>query len=59
MKHTPVGHSPGEVRAQSQLLRDFTAIRLRCAALPVLDERQADDIIGYDEHGLPAAEGIR
>ncbi len=23
------------------------------AALPVLDARSADDIIGYDEHGLP------
>lgn len=22
-------------------------------ALPVLDDRSADDIIGYDEHGLP------
>jgi antitoxin VapB len=24
------------------------------AALPVYDERSADEIIGYDEHGLPA-----
>jgi hypothetical protein len=59
MKHTTVRHSPGEVRARSRLLSDLSAIRLRCVALPVLDERQADDIIGYDEHGLPIAEGIR
>jgi hypothetical protein len=59
MKHTTAEHRPKEIYAQSQLLRDLTAIRLRCAALPVLDERQADDIIGYDEHGLPVAEDIR
>lgn len=32
----------------------LTAIADRCAALPVLDERPAADILGYDEHGLPA-----
>jgi antitoxin VapB len=26
----------------------------RFAQLPVLDERDPDDILGYDEHGLPA-----
>jgi antitoxin VapB len=25
----------------------------RCASLPDLDQRTADDILGYDEHGLP------
>ena len=25
----------------------------RCAKLPVLDERSADEILGYDEHGAP------
>ena len=25
----------------------------RCAQLPVRDGRPADDILGYDEHGLP------
>lgn len=25
-----------------------------CVALPELDPRPADEIIGYDEHGLPA-----
>ena len=28
-------------------------IALRCAALPDVDTRSPDDIIGYDEHGLP------
>ena len=36
------------------LLRDeLRAIRERCAALPVLDDRSPDEILGYDEHGLP------
>ena len=26
----------------------------RFRRLPVLDEREPDDIIGYDDHGLPA-----
>jgi hypothetical protein len=43
-------------RDQSRLFRDLAAIRLRCAALPALDERKAEDIIGYDENGLPVAE---
>ncbi len=25
----------------------------RCAGLPVVDVRSADEILGYDEHGLP------
>jgi hypothetical protein len=29
------------------------AIALHCAALPVRDDRAADDILGYDEDGLP------
>lgn len=33
---------------------ELNAIALRCAALPVLDDRSEDDILGYDEHGLPA-----
>ena len=28
-------------------------IQARLAASPVLDDRTADEIIGYDEHGLP------
>lgn len=28
-------------------------IRQRCAAMPRLDHRSPDEILGYDEHGLP------
>ena len=36
------------------LAAELDAIALRCAALPVLDERPEDDILGYDTRGLPA-----
>jgi antitoxin VapB len=29
------------------------AIIARVAGLPILNERSADEIIGYDEHGVP------
>lgn len=32
---------------------ELRMIRERCAALPVLDDREPDDILGYDERGLP------
>jgi antitoxin VapB len=35
------------------LLADLAAIRRRCAELPVLDARTPEQIIGYDERGLP------
>lgn len=34
----------------SEALRE---IGERCAALPTLDDRSEDDILGYDENGLP------
>jgi len=41
-------------RTQGVPLRDeLAAIRQRCAALPVLDTRSADEILGYDERGVP------
>lgn len=36
------------------LSEELSAIRRRCAALPVLDTRTADEILGYNEPGLPA-----
>lgn len=36
-----------------RLIEDLTEIALRAAARPVLDDRTADEIIGYDKHGLP------
>ena len=35
------------------LLDELRAIRERCAALPVLDDRSPDEILGYNEIGLP------
>ena len=34
-------------------LEHLIAIARRCAARPVLDARSPDEIIGYDERGLP------
>ena len=36
------------------LIDELTRIAERAAALPVLDMRPDDEILGYDEHGLPA-----
>jgi antitoxin VapB len=38
---------------KAALLEEMAEIRARVSAMPVLDDRSADDIIGYDEHGLP------
>jgi antitoxin VapB len=35
------------------LAGEILEIGRRCAALPDLDARSADEILGYDEHGLP------
>ena len=35
------------------LANDLAEIARRCAARPVLDPRSADEILGYDENGLP------
>jgi antitoxin VapB len=35
------------------LTEELRAISERCAALPVYDRRSPDEIIGFDEHGLP------
>lgn len=37
------------------LADELNAVALCCAALPVLDDRSEDEILGYDEHGLPTA----
>lgn len=41
----------GQARA-SHLRDDIRLIRERCADLPVLDARTAEEILGYDERGL-------
>lgn len=40
-------------RAGRSLAEELDAIARHCAALPVLDARPADEILGYDERGLP------
>ncbi len=34
-------------------VEEIIDIGRHCAALPLLDARSPDEIIGYDEHGLP------
>jgi antitoxin VapB len=36
------------------LATEILEIGRRCAALPDLDMRPPDEILGYDEHGLPS-----
>jgi antitoxin VapB len=39
--------------AIDSLVDEVMDIGRHCAALPLLDARSPDEIIGYDEHGLP------
>lgn len=41
-------------RAERSLASEIMEIGRRCAALPDLDPRSADEILGYDEWGLPS-----
>jgi len=44
-----------DVRLTTQNVKEaLLRIGRECAALPVLDDRTADEIIGYDENGVPA-----
>lgn len=36
-----------------RLREELREIGQRCAQLPTLDDRSADEILGYDRHGLP------
>jgi len=40
-------------RSAGRLEDELLAIGRRCAALPDLDRRSPDEILGYDEVGLP------
>ena len=39
--------------SKRQLIADIMAIADHCASLPVLDSRSEDEIMGWDENGLP------
>jgi antitoxin VapB len=41
-------------RKERNLRRDIDEILARVDALPELDNRSADEILGYDENGLPS-----
>jgi antitoxin VapB len=41
------GHAPVDRAKLDALIK-------HCAALPILDDRTDDEIIGYDENGLPS-----
>ncbi len=41
-------------RSRRRLADELDEIALHCAALPVQDRRSADEILGYDRHGVPA-----
>lgn len=43
-----------ERHSETTLREEIWRIQERVARLPVLDPRSADEIIGYDEYGLPS-----
>ena len=45
-----LGHS--EI-PKDRLLVDLRAVRKRIARLPELEKRSDEDIVGFDEHGIP------
>jgi antitoxin VapB len=40
-------------RSQRRLADELDEIARHCAQLPLLDASTEDEILGYDEHGLP------
>ena len=40
--------------SKTALLEEIRAISHHCASLPVLDSRSDDEILGYDENGIPS-----
>jgi antitoxin VapB len=43
----------GDRAERDSLLAELRAIRTRVARLPVGEDRSAEDIIGYNDHGVP------
>ena len=43
----------GGAARRAALLEDLAGSRRRWSKMPVLDSRSPDEIIGYDENGLP------
>ena len=40
-------------RSKRRVVDELDEIARHCASLPVLDARPADEILGYDDRGLP------
>ena len=40
-------------RKSVDIVPEIMEISCRCAALPILDQRGPDELLGYDERGLP------
>jgi len=47
-------HEERKRQNKSALLEEIRAISHHCASLPVLDTRTDDEIMGWDENGLPS-----
>ena len=43
-----------ERRRRGSIAERLDRLRADVATLPVIDPRPADEILGYDEHGIPA-----
>lgn len=43
-----------KTESEHQIIDDLMAIAHHCASLPVLDDRTEDEIMGWDENGLPS-----
>ena len=41
-------------RSGRSLAQELEEIAVHCSSLPVLDSRDSDEILGYDEIGLPS-----
>jgi len=53
--HQGVGDKkPASAAETEERLRRMRAISDRVAALPLIDDRSLEELLGYDEHGLPS-----
>lgn len=44
-----------QATSQTALKERLLTIAKRCAALPLLNPRTPDEILGYDKYGIPSA----
>jgi antitoxin VapB len=47
-------HQVQQAQGGWSVAAELMEIGRRCAALPDLDRRSAEEILGYDDHGLPS-----